>query len=74
MQNAISQGQWVAFATYRYDERGNLASATDADGHASRYEYDEDHRLTLDQERSNVEADAGADPMDRGGDPMDRRG
>src|SRR5262249_1132405 len=32
VQNAASQGQWVAFATYAYDDEGNLISATDADG------------------------------------------
>ena len=51
VQNAISQGQWIAFATYTYDDHGNLATATDADGHSAHYEYDEDHRLTLDQDR-----------------------
>jgi RHS repeat-associated protein len=52
--NAISQGQWVAFATYTYDERGNLTSVTDADGHVARYEYDDDHRLTLDLDRAGL--------------------
>jgi RHS repeat-associated protein len=52
--NAISQGQWVCFATYTYDEHGNLASVTDADGHTARYEYDGDHRLTVDTDRTGL--------------------
>lgn len=54
VQNAISQGQWVAFATYTYDERGDLVAVTDADGFTARFEYDEDHRLTLDQDRAGL--------------------
>lgn len=54
VQNAVSQGRWVAFGTYAYDERGDLVSATDADGHVARYAYDEDHRLTLDQDRAGL--------------------
>src|SRR5512146_1312565 len=34
--------QWV---DYSYAKMGELASATDALGHAQRYEYDEDHRM-----------------------------
>ncbi|WP_437611793.1 DUF6531 domain-containing protein [Sorangium sp. So ce834] len=34
--------QWVDYA---YSKMGELASATDAIGHAERYEYDEDHRM-----------------------------
>ena len=33
---------------------GHLASATDADGFSSHYEYDEDHRLTLDVDRAGL--------------------
>jgi RHS repeat-associated protein len=53
-KNAIAQGQWVAFGTYAYDDRGNLVSATDADGYAARYAYDEDHRLTADTDRTGL--------------------
>ena len=52
--NAISQGQWVRFAAYAYDEHGNLASATDADGHTAYYAYDDDHRLTVDTDRTGL--------------------
>ena len=46
VKNAVAQGQWVAFATYTYDDRGDLVAATDADGFTARYAYDEEHRLT----------------------------
>ncbi|MEM6788310.1 MAG: DUF6531 domain-containing protein [Myxococcota bacterium] len=39
------EGRWVGFRTYEYDERGNLARAVDAHGHAMEFAYDEDHRL-----------------------------
>jgi YD repeat-containing protein len=48
MKNAVSQGRWVAFASYAYDEQGNLVTAEDADGFSSHYAYDEEHRLTAD--------------------------
>lgn len=54
VQNAVSQGQWVAFATYTYDERGDLVAATDADGLTARYAYDDDHRLTADTDRAGL--------------------
>jgi RHS repeat-associated protein len=54
VQNAVAQGQWVAFASYAYDSAGHLASVTDADGFSSHYEYDEDHRLTLDVDRTGL--------------------
>jgi len=31
--------QWMEVARYTYDEKGNLASATDADGYTARYHY-----------------------------------
>src|SRR5262249_16309934 len=37
----------LAFARYRYDERGNLVAATDADGHTTRYAYGDAHELTV---------------------------
>ncbi len=51
VKNAVAQGQWVAFASYTYDNRGNLVGATDADGFSAHYEYDDDHRLTADADR-----------------------
>src|SRR5262249_36050286 len=54
VKNAIAQGAWVTFATYTYDERGDLASVMDADGFASHYAYDADHRMTLDQDRAGL--------------------
>jgi RHS repeat-associated protein len=43
--------QSFLFASYTYDEWGNLVAAQDADGAIARYEYDEDHRLVLDADR-----------------------
>jgi RHS repeat-associated protein len=51
VQNAVSQGQWIAFARYEYDEAGHLVTATDADGFVARYGYDDEHRLTSDTDR-----------------------
>lgn len=36
----------MVFARYSYDRSGNLVAASDADGHTTRFTYDEDHRLT----------------------------
>jgi hypothetical protein len=52
--NAVSSGRWVPFATYTYDERGDLACATDADNHSSRYTYADDHRLATDTDRAGL--------------------
>lgn len=38
-------GATITFATYTYDEHGNLVSAMDADGVIVRYEYGRDHLL-----------------------------
>jgi RHS repeat-associated protein len=54
LKNAAVHGRWVAFATYAYDERGNLASVVDADGHTARYAYDDEHRLTADTDRTGL--------------------
>ena len=54
VQNAASQGQWIAFAKYTYDERGDLIGAADADGFSSSYAYDEDHRLVTDEDRAGL--------------------
>jgi YD repeat-containing protein len=41
-----TRGHTLVFARYAYDpERGDLAAATDADGHTTRFTYDDDHRL-----------------------------
>jgi RHS repeat-associated protein len=45
VQDAGPQGRWVVFATYTYDEQGDLVRVEDADGHATHYTY-EDHLLT----------------------------
>jgi len=34
------QSDWMEVAAYTYDEAGNLASATDAEGHTANYHYD----------------------------------
>jgi len=39
-------GQSIVFASYDYDVNGNLRAVTDADGHVTYYEYDDNHRLT----------------------------
>lgn len=54
VKNAVAQGNWVAFATYTYDDRGNLAAARDADGFSARYAYDGEHRLTVDTDRTGL--------------------
>ncbi|AUX43636.1 uncharacterized protein SOCE26_050880 [Sorangium cellulosum] len=38
-------GPTITFARYEYDDRRRLVAAIDADGHATRYGYDEDDRL-----------------------------
>lgn len=45
VKNAVTQGRWVSFRTYEYDEKNNLVAARDAAGHATTFEYDEDHRM-----------------------------
>jgi RHS repeat-associated protein len=54
VKNAVAQGNLVAFATYTYDDRGNLMMARDADGFSARYDYDGDHRLTVDTDRTGL--------------------
>ncbi|MEZ4442669.1 MAG: RHS repeat-associated core domain-containing protein [Polyangiaceae bacterium] len=49
MKNAPQQGNLVTLARYRYDDRGRLIEATDADGHRTAYTYDDDGRLTSQQ-------------------------
>src|SRR5215468_6940589 len=43
VRNARAHGRWIAAATFTYDENGNLTAAVDAEGHATRYAYDEEH-------------------------------
>jgi RHS repeat-associated protein len=45
VKNAAGQGRWIAYRTYQYDSEGDLIAATDAEGHSSRFAY-EDHRMT----------------------------
>jgi len=49
-----SSQQWARFYSYGYDEQGNLASATDAEGHAGRYRYDARHLLTEQTDRNGL--------------------
>jgi RHS repeat-associated protein len=52
--NAAGRGRWIVFASYAYDNAGNLVRATDAEGYAASYAYDAEHRLTLDVDRSGL--------------------
>lgn len=45
VRNAASQGRWIRFRSYSYDDAGNLVAAIDPQGHAMRFEYDDEHRL-----------------------------
>jgi YD repeat-containing protein len=45
-KNAEQQGRIVVFARYAYNDTGQLVQVTDAAGADTRFEYDEDHRLT----------------------------
>lgn len=45
LEVVCASGRVVRFATYEHDPAGNLAKVTDADGHATAYMYDGDHRL-----------------------------
>ena len=53
VQNAPAQGRWVALARYRYSPEGDLVEATDAEGHALRYRYDE-HLLVAETDRNGL--------------------
>ncbi|MDI1443569.1 RHS repeat-associated core domain-containing protein [Polyangium sp. 6x1] len=65
VNNALSQGKWIAFARYEYDERGNLVKATDACGYSSTYRYDEHHRMTMDTDRVGLTFHFRYDEQDR---------
>ncbi|WP_437914192.1 RHS repeat-associated core domain-containing protein [Sorangium sp. So ce302] len=54
VRTTTSPSGWHAFFTYRYDERGDLVEATDAEGHVCRYAYDEEHRLVTHAYRSGL--------------------
>lgn len=45
VRNATAQARWIAFATYSYDDRGDLVCVTDADGVSIYFAYDGDHLL-----------------------------
>jgi len=45
VKNEAEQGRWQRFASYEYDDRGNLVTTIDADGNPRRYQYDDAHRL-----------------------------
>lgn len=45
MSNAFAQGRIVRFASYDYDDHGNLIAVTDADNNTRHYAYDDVHRL-----------------------------
>ncbi|AUX24990.1 hypothetical protein SOCEGT47_055310 [Sorangium cellulosum] len=45
LEVVCASGRVVRFATYDHDPAGNLVRVTDADGHATAYTYDDDHRL-----------------------------
>lgn len=51
VKNAIARGSWVAFASYAYNELGELVSVADADGFLSHYSYREGHLLAADTDR-----------------------
>lgn len=44
VRNARAQGQWIAMASFLYDDNRDLVRATDADGFSTTFAY-EDHRL-----------------------------
>ncbi|MGK4009164.1 DUF6531 domain-containing protein [Sorangium sp. So ce1036] len=48
------RGEWLALGTLTCDGRGDLVAATDADGHAWRYAYDEQHLLVEDTDRTGL--------------------
>lgn len=47
VKNAHSQGQWVRFAAYDVDVRGDLVEVRDVLSAPNRYEYDDRHLLVL---------------------------
>jgi RHS repeat-associated protein len=57
VKNASAQGRWTTFRTYDHDERGDLVAATDAEGHAHRFEYDDEHRLVRRREPGGLVAE-----------------
>ncbi|XXY55226.1 DUF6531 domain-containing protein [Sorangium sp. So ce269] len=46
LEIVCASGRVVRAATYEHDPAGNLAKVIDADGHATAYTYDDDHRLS----------------------------
>jgi RHS repeat-associated protein len=54
VKNAAVRGRWVPFASYRYDDAGNLVSVIDAEGFGAEYAYDGEHLLTADTDRNGL--------------------
>ncbi|WP_437896223.1 hypothetical protein [Sorangium sp. So ce124] len=54
MQLDQERGEWLALGTFTCDRRGDLVAATDADGHAWRYAYEEGHLLVEDADRDGL--------------------
>ncbi len=50
-----THGQSIVFARYAYDNVGNLVAVADAEGHVTRYAYDDTHRLTRLEYPSGIE-------------------
>jgi YD repeat-containing protein len=48
--------------SFTYDASGNLATATDANGHATGYTYDSSHRLVSERQPKAM-ADPAIDPL-----------
>ncbi len=51
---AEGAGEWRALVCYSHDTAGHLVEATDAAGHSWRYEYNGEHFLTRDADRTGL--------------------
>ncbi|MEZ4293376.1 MAG: RHS repeat-associated core domain-containing protein [Polyangiaceae bacterium] len=56
VKNAPSQGRWISYYTYEYDDAGNLVSVVDAEGNTTAFQYDEEHRMTEEQRPGGLRA------------------
>jgi RHS repeat-associated protein len=54
IKNPRARGRWIKVVRYAYDDGGHLGAVIDAEGHATRYEYDNDHRLTRETDRTGL--------------------
>lgn len=54
VEDPLRPGFVIRFATYSYDDRGDLVAVSDADGHISRYAYGDDHLLAAFTNRAGV--------------------